>query len=102
MVTNLNIFIRENKAFRFHFDSRETTDTDMKRFLRVLNNLKDDEAVLVDTIKSHTPAQKDYVPNATRTWNFKIGHKIVDVLGSNWNEEAQNYTKGELIDEFEL
>lgn len=101
MVTNLNIFIRENKAYRFHFDSRETTDTEMKRFLRVLNSI-DDEATLVDSIKHYTPANKNYVPDATRTWLFKYKKRKVDVLGPNWNQESQTYTKGTLIDEFDL
>lgn len=101
MTTNLNIFIRENKAYRFHFDDKDTSDIKMKRYLRTLNQIQDEEE-LVKTIKSQCPAQKDYVPGAERTWQFKYGNEIVDVMDSNWNEKAQNYTCGNLIDEIKL
>lgn len=103
MTTNINLYFKENKFFRYNFDTDTFSPVLVKRLLKAINQTPDMDQAITRMKKGFIgKARPEYTPDAEQTWLFHYNENKVEIQRTNYNAETNCYSRGQLLDEIEI
>lgn len=103
MISNINLYFKENKFFRYHFNTESFSPAMVKRLLKAIRQTPNmEEAINRMKAGFAVNAKEQYSPDAEQTWLFHYKGGKVEIQKTNYNAETDCYSRGQLLDEIEL